>query len=190
MQHFRNDTSALGFVYKWMDSSNDMYYIGSHCGSVEDGYVGSGRHFKNAYKKRTEVFEREILYVGEHFLELEDLILKTLDASNDDKSYNMINCATINHKDKRRSEDTRKKQSEVRIGMKFSDEHKANISKALMGGCRRKQAIKDTRTGIIYNTIKECCEVLGINRRTVNHAFWRFRNGKQKSPIIYYLEYV
>lgn len=189
-QHFRNGTTKLGFVYRWTDSSNGMYYLGSHCGSIDDGYIGSGRHFKYAYKKRPECFEREVLYVGEHYLELEDLILKTLDASNDEKSYNMINCATISHKDKKRSEDTRKKQSEARIGMKFSDEHRANLSKSLIGGCRRKQAIRDTQTGIEYKTIKECCDALGLNRRSVNHAFWRYRKGLNKSSLIKHLEYV
>jgi hypothetical protein len=189
-QHFRNSTTKLGFVYRWTDSSNGMYYVGSHCGSVDDGYIGSGKHFKYAYKKRPESFDREILYVGEDFLELEDLILKTLDSSNDEKSYNMINCAVISHKDKKRSEDTRKKQSEVRIGMKFSDQHRANISKALIGGCRRKQAIRDTQTGIEYKTIKECCDTLGLNKNSVNHAFWRYRKGLNKSSLIKHLEYV
>lgn len=192
MQTFRNDTANLGFVYRWTDSSNGMYYVGSHCGSVDDGYIGSGKYFKSAYKKRKECFTREILYFGPDFIELEDLILKTLDASNDIKSYNMINCASINHKDKKRTEDTRRKQSEARIGMKFSDEHRANISKSLIGGYRRKQAILDTTTGIIYPTIKHCCLALNLKWRTVNHAFWRYRKGidKTKAPSIKNLEYV
>jgi hypothetical protein len=191
MATFRNNTAPLGFVYRWTDSSNGMYYVGSHKGSVNDGYVGSGKRFKFAYKKRSEAFEREILYTGEHYQEVEDLILKTLDVENDDKSYNLKAIGWGGcKKGIKRSEETKRKMSENRIGIEFSDSHRANISKSLIGGCRRKQAIKDTRTEIVYDTIKECCEALGINRKSVTHAFWMFRNGKQKAPIIYYLEYV
>ena len=193
MQHFRNNTAPLGFVYRWTDSSNGMYYVGSHKGSVNDGYVGSGKRFKFAYKKRPEAFEREILYTGEHYQEVEDLILKTLDVENDDKSYNLKAIGWGGSRTGvKRSEETKRKMSENRIGMKFSDSHRANLSKALEGGCRRKQAIKDLNTGIVYSTINECCEALGLNRKTVNHAFWRYRKGitKTKAPSIKNLEYV
>ena len=191
MQHFRKHTANLGFVYRWTDSSNGMYYVGSHKGDIDDGYVGSGKRFKPAYNKRPKAFEREILYTGEHYQEVEDLILNTLDVENDDKSYNLKAIGWGGcKKGIKRSEETKRKMSENRIGIQFSDSHRANISKSLIGGCRRKQAIKDTRTGVVYDTIKKCCEALGINRKSVNHAFWRFRNGKKKSPIINYLEYV
>ena len=39
-----------GFVYRWTDTSNGMYYIGSHKGTPGDGYVGSGTWFMRAYK--------------------------------------------------------------------------------------------------------------------------------------------
>lgn len=82
-----------GFVYKWVDSSNDMYYIGSHKGTVDDGYIGSGTHFNRAYSKRPECFTRQILYIGEDYLELEEFILEELDAANDNMSYNLKNKA-------------------------------------------------------------------------------------------------
>jgi hypothetical protein len=190
-QSFRNNATELGFVYRWTDSSNGMYYLGSHKGSVDDGYIGSGKLFKRAYNKRSECFEREILYIGEHYQEVEDLILKTLDVENDKSSYNIKAIGWGGcRKGIKRSEKTRKKQSEVRIGMKFSEEHRANISKSLIGGCRRKQAIKDVSTGIIYPSIKECCETLGLNIKTVRHAFWKYKNGSPKAPSIKNLEYV
>jgi hypothetical protein len=83
----------MGFVYKWHDNSNGKYYIGSHCGDLSSKYIGSGIAFKRAYKKRPEAFEREILYVGNDYQELEELILLTLDAAADEKSYNMKNAA-------------------------------------------------------------------------------------------------
>jgi hypothetical protein len=99
-----------------------MYYVGSHKGSVNDGYVGSGKRFKFAYKKRSEAFEREILYTGEHYQEVEDLILKTLDVENDDKSYNLKAIGWGGcKKGIKRSEETKRKMSENRIGIEFSD---------------------------------------------------------------------
>ncbi len=50
-----------GFVYEWIDLSNNKTYIGSHYGSVDDGYIGSGKKFLNAYKKRPCFFQRKIL---------------------------------------------------------------------------------------------------------------------------------
>jgi len=70
MQHFRKHTANLGFVYRWTDSSNGMYYVGSHKGDIDYGYVGSGKRFKPAYNKRPKAFEREILYTGEHYQEV------------------------------------------------------------------------------------------------------------------------
>ena len=82
-----------GFVYRWTDTSNGMYYIGSHKGTPDDGYVGSGIHFKRAYEKRPSSFVREIIYKGPHYRELEEFILEELDAAKDDKSYNLKNTA-------------------------------------------------------------------------------------------------
>lgn len=30
-----------GFVYIWRDRKNKMFYIGSHMGKLDDGYIGS-----------------------------------------------------------------------------------------------------------------------------------------------------
>lgn len=50
-----------GFVYLWRDSTNGMFYLGSHFGSTDDGYVGSGVRFMHAYAKRPEAFKRRVL---------------------------------------------------------------------------------------------------------------------------------
>ena len=79
-----------GYVYRWTDSSNGKKYIGSHCGNNKN-YIGSGKLFKPAYKKRPECFTREILYTGPDYKELEEFILETIDAKNDDMYYNLSN---------------------------------------------------------------------------------------------------
>lgn len=52
-----------GFVYLWYDTKQQMFVIGSHHGSIDDGYVTStgGEWFKRAYKKRPATFKRRIL---------------------------------------------------------------------------------------------------------------------------------
>jgi uncharacterized protein YnzC (UPF0291/DUF896 family) len=50
-----------GYVYKWTNTTNGMKYIGSHYGSVEDYYVGSGKEFTIAYKQNPEEFVMEVL---------------------------------------------------------------------------------------------------------------------------------
>lgn len=54
----------FGFVYIWFDSKRKKYYIGSHLGSKEDGYVGSNKRLFCAYKSRPHTFKRRILKEG------------------------------------------------------------------------------------------------------------------------------
>ena len=54
--------NITGFVYIWFDSYRKFYYIGSHYGSLNDGYLGSSVVFKRAYKKRPDYFKRRILH--------------------------------------------------------------------------------------------------------------------------------
>jgi NUMOD3 motif len=51
----------FGFIYRWLDSSNGMFYLGSHEGSEWGTYTGSGRTFKKAYKDHPKDFSRIIL---------------------------------------------------------------------------------------------------------------------------------
>lgn len=51
-----------GFIYEWTNKLDGMKYIGSHKGTICDGYTGSGKRFENAKKKYgIENFERVIL---------------------------------------------------------------------------------------------------------------------------------
>lgn len=51
----------FGFVYRWHDSKRDMYYIGSHYGHTDDGYICSNERMMYAYTARPEDFTRDIL---------------------------------------------------------------------------------------------------------------------------------
>ena len=50
-----------GYVYEWTNVKNSMKYIGSHYGSVEDYYTGSGKDFMIAYVHAPTDFVMEVL---------------------------------------------------------------------------------------------------------------------------------
>lgn len=50
-----------GFVYIWRDRKHNRYYIGSHWGSTEDGYICSSKWMKKSFKRRPEDFKRRII---------------------------------------------------------------------------------------------------------------------------------
>ena len=50
-----------GFVYIWYDRKRKMYYIGSHWGHENDGYICSSNRMRNVYKRRPEDFKRRII---------------------------------------------------------------------------------------------------------------------------------
>ena len=51
----------LGFVYLWKDMKCNKFYIGSHIGKEDDGYICSNKRMKCKYKSRPETFRRKIL---------------------------------------------------------------------------------------------------------------------------------
>jgi hypothetical protein len=50
-----------GFVYLWFDRKHKKYYVGSHWGHENDGYVCSSKWMRNAYSTRKVDFKRKIL---------------------------------------------------------------------------------------------------------------------------------
>lgn len=50
-----------GFVYIWFDKKHKRFYIGSHWGTEDDGYICSSSWMKQAYKRRPNDFKRKIL---------------------------------------------------------------------------------------------------------------------------------
>lgn len=82
-----------GFIYMWINTVNNKKYIGSHIGTEDDGYIGSGPIFLKAVSKYgIESFERVILEkVGniETIFEREDHYLKLFNVANDKQYYNI-----------------------------------------------------------------------------------------------------
>jgi hypothetical protein len=50
-----------GFIYIWRDRKYNRYYIGSHWGLEDDGYICSSRWMRASYKNRPNDFKRRIL---------------------------------------------------------------------------------------------------------------------------------
>lgn len=50
-----------GFVYLWFDKKHKRYYIGSHWGNPNDGYICSSDSMREAYRRRSKDFRRRIL---------------------------------------------------------------------------------------------------------------------------------
>ena len=50
-----------GFVYIWYDRKNKRYYIGSHWGTEDDGYICSSKMMRQSYKRRPEDFRRRVI---------------------------------------------------------------------------------------------------------------------------------
>lgn len=56
-----NVMNKYGFVYLWYDRKHQRFYVGSHWGTEDDGYVCSSSWMNRAYKIRPEDFKRRIL---------------------------------------------------------------------------------------------------------------------------------
>ena len=68
-------TDYYGYIYEWTNIKNGRKYIGSHYGSIDDCYIGSGKAFKPAYKKNPNNFKMRVLeYLVENDKQL--LLLK------------------------------------------------------------------------------------------------------------------
>ena len=164
-----------GFVYRWYDTSNGKFYIGSHKGTPDDGYLGGGVLFRRAYAKRPESFIREIIYKGVHYREYEQTILDYEDAANNNMFYNLVNHAWGGSpKGLSKKASTRIKMSEAAKGKRKSDKHRENVSKSLTGRFGRDaRHTKAVYCGFLdrkFDTIKECAEALEVSYSVVQRA--------------------
>ena len=138
------EINKLGFVYKWINTQNNKWYIGSHAGDIDDGYIASGVLIKKALKKYgLNLFIREILYQGPDFKKYEETILIETDAANDSLSYNLKNTSIggdvwIGRKDTPEYQEYLKKISQPReknpmFGKTHTNEIKKIISEKNLG---------------------------------------------------------
>lgn len=50
-----------GFIYIWYDRKRKMFYVGSHFGTIDDGYICSSNRMRDAYRRRPNDFRRRII---------------------------------------------------------------------------------------------------------------------------------
>ena len=89
-------TQTQAFVYKWTHLPTLRWYIGSRTAEgchPADGYICSSRQVKPLVESQANEWTRTIIAQGDpaDMLELETVILETVDARNDPRSYNQHN---------------------------------------------------------------------------------------------------
>lgn len=163
--------NCYGFVYIWMDVKKKMFYIGSHAGSLDDGYVGSNIRLKRAYKKRPKDFKRRILAFC-HEQSKEKL------HKEEQKWLMMIKVEELNVK--------YYNLKRVAAGGKtmefYTDEQKMQYREKLRKSAGKDELHHNARKvvcfGKLYNTLKEARRVLGFNPQR--------RLSGRKYPDFYY----
>lgn len=158
------------FVYCWTDIKTNKLYVGSHKGSLDDGYVCSSKYMMSEYRKRSVDFIRQIIASGTHIemRNLEHKILEAVDAAANDDFYNACNGnSKFYHKGKRGpwSLERRQQASIDRKGRKISKEHAEKLHAGRRKSKNSKEhaeAIRKARKGVPMTpeSIQKCKEGL------------------------------
>jgi hypothetical protein len=120
------------FVYCWTDKSTNKLYVGSHKGSIDDGYICSSKYMMVEYKKRPDDFSRQIVAEGDlkDIRKLEAKILQAVNARLDEQFYNKHDNDGFYFDGWKKGEFTeehREKMSAAKKGKKISESHRQNI---------------------------------------------------------------
>jgi hypothetical protein len=77
--------SMKAFVYCWTDHKTNMLYIGSHKGTIDDGYICSSKIMMEEYNLRSSDFTRQIIAEGtwDEMFKFEGKLLQSFDVKND-----------------------------------------------------------------------------------------------------------
>lgn len=81
-------SEKYGFVYVWYDRKFKRFYIGSHWGTEDDGYICSSNWMRMSYVRRPQDFKRRI--VKRIYTNRKDLL------DEEQRWLNMIDCSKIN----------------------------------------------------------------------------------------------
>jgi len=149
-------STNFGFVYCWTDMKTEMLYVGSHKGSIDDGYICSSKYMLEEYKKRPEDFSRQIIADGEieDIRKLEAKILKSANASLNEKFYNRHENDGFyfdGWKKGEMTEDHRAKLSAAKKGKKLSESHRLALSNK--NGRRGKTNSEEHKKALIESRI-------------------------------------
>lgn len=140
-----------GFIYIWYDKKHKRFYVGSHWGNENDGYICSSNWMRDAYRRRPCDFKRRIikrLYTSHKDLLMEeDRYLKMIkDSELGKKFYNLrkntFERAWYLNEDRKLTvgEKIGKANSISQRGKKHSKETKQKMSKAQKGKIKGPQS--------------------------------------------------
>lgn len=109
------------FIYMWFDKTRKMYYIGSHSGTEDDGYISTSKWFNYEYKYCPQDFKRRILKYYDDKKEMvkeEYRIIRTFHHTEYGKKYYNLKAGP------------RKCTPSPLKGTTFTDEHRQKLSEA------------------------------------------------------------
>lgn len=142
-----------GFVYIWFDRKHKRYYIGSHWGYENDGYICSSTWMNSAFKRRPNDFKRRIIKKintsKSDLLEQEYYYLSLIPNEELGKKYYNLRNIKNGHwsTDEQKRQLIVQKMSKIRTGQKLgprgprSDEIKNKISSKLIGKPRSIESV-------------------------------------------------
>lgn len=141
------------FVYIWKNKITGKQYIGSHKGTVDDGYISTSKYFNEDYNKNPKNFHRMIISLCESYdvarKQEADLCVK-LNVKSDPMYYNRHN-GDGNFINKGLTASARAKISKARSGSRLSEETKQKISAS---GKKLNRKISEEHRIIISQTHK------------------------------------
>ena len=196
-------------VYVHISPSGKRYY-GLTCQQVEKrwlngmGYIKNEHFYRAIQKYGWDAFKHEIVAEGltrEEACALEESLIAEYHTQDYNFGYNITSGGESNrhvqsskdkiskaNKGKVRTEEMRKKMSEMRTGhpstlkgTKLSEEHKRKISESLRGKPHPHSGVRFKKVeyeGIVFKSSKDCAEFIGVNY----HTLWAWLKGKQKMP--------
>lgn len=201
-----------GFVYCWTNILNYKKYIGSHFGTMNDLYIGSGVYFKRAYNKNPDNFKRDILYIGNDYINKEDYFLKHFDVANNVDFYNLKNDAvggwqhthtnldTIEKRNKKISESKKGKIykhldydksgfNNPMYNKKHTEETKIKMSLYKTGKSNYSKKIIEKTENKIFNSVTDCAKHYNITQPSMTNLIRNeiINRGNCKNKIFSYV---
>lgn len=181
-----------GFVYIWHDTKKKMYYVGSHWGTEDDGYICSSNWMYKAYKRRPYDFKRKIIkriYTNRiDLLNEEDRFLKMMKPEEMAKSENKQTIKYYNVHNTVKIPWHATEQGIKTVGEKISASNKGkpkpcspekarNISKAKKENFAKKQA------ELGYKFDPEHIRKVSESRKNSNYNYRHSEEWKQQNSI-------
>ena len=172
-------STSVAYIYKWTHIPSLRWYVGSRTAKgchPNDGYVCSSKYVEPLIKSHPEDWTREVITTGnpKEILELEEEILKVLDAKNDVRSFNLHNGdGKFTTLGKKEPAHMLEKRRAALIGKKKPDWFGEMVRKTHTGAKRSAETCK--RIGIASKGRKQSAEARfknSLKNSGTNNASW------------------